>query len=311
MTAYAQYSAKALFRYPDGQIHQIATQANNDGDVIQLQDGRLGVVQGLGGGVDGISVGDPEVIFNAGIFELLCNTSTTFTQGTLCWWDPVAMTIVGSYNAAHATYAAGFVAKSVASGASTVLVDINAGFNQDDVVQISYAITSTAEVGSVVTITCTGLHGLVVGQNVTIAGVNLAGYNGYWVVTGVSTNTFTYTNSVTGLSAGTGGTAAYPSTIAAQVIAAAGTTLATATPIQSRIAFVTGASGTNGVSLPPPALGLEIRIINESGASALLVWPHGTETIDAGGAGSSKSQALSTSSIFRCDGTNWWEQTSV
>jgi hypothetical protein len=206
---------------------------------------------------------------------------------------------------------AGFVAKTVAAGGTTVLVDINAGFNIDDSLQLTYGIASTAEAGTTVTVTCSDLHGLVIGQAVTISGVSVAGYNGYWTVTGVSTNTFTYTNSVSGLGAGAGGTVAYPSTMAAQTIAAAGTTLITATPIISRIAFVTGASGTNGVSLPAPALALEIRVINESGASALLVWPHGTETIDGGGAGASKSMALSTSAIYRCDGTNWWEQTST
>jgi len=98
------------------------------------------------------------------------------------------------------------------------------------------------------------------------------------------------------------------------IITAAGTTAATGTPILSLVSFVTNASGTNCVVLPPPSLNQAanpIVIVNESSANALLVFPHGNEKIDAGTAGASKSMALSTTAIYRCDGTNWWEETAA
>ncbi len=312
MTAYAQYSAMALFRYPDGQIHQIATQANNDGDVIQLADGRLGVVAGVGGGVDNISIGDPENIWNAGVFEMLSN-GAAFTQGQTVYWDPILKQIVPTYNAADATYLAGFVTKAVSAGGTTVLVDINAGFNVNNVLYLNAAVSSASESGSTVTYTSSVLHGLVVGQTVWISGMLPAAYNGCFVVTAVgSSTTFSVTNSVSGIGASTqAGTATWVSTAQAAIVAAAGTTQATAAPIISQQVFVTGASGTNGVLLPPPALTLQIVVVNESSANALLVYPHGTEKIDNGTGGAAKSQALSTTGVYRCDGTNWWEQTST
>ena len=59
-----------------------------------------------------------------------------------------------------------------------------------------------------VTITTSAAHGLSVGEQVTIAGVGVTGYNGDFVVTSVpTTTTFTYTDSATGLAASGGGTA--------------------------------------------------------------------------------------------------------
>ena len=314
MTAYAQYAAKALLRYPEGQYHSIAAQANNDGDVLQLADGRIGVVAGVGGGVDGVSIGDPLVIYDLGIFEFQCNTGTAFTQGQMVYWDPINLQIVAAYNAANATYVAGFVTKAVASGATSVLVDINAGFSYNNVLYLNSTISSTSETGNVVTVTCSALHGLVVGQTVWISGVNVAGYNGCFVVASAGTTTFTYSNSVAGLGAGTGGLASWVSTSPGMVITAAGTTAPTSTPILALVNFVTGATGTNGVTLPPPSINQSLNpivIVNENASNALLVWPHGNEKIDAGVAGASKSMALSTIAIYRCDGTNWWEETAT
>ena len=314
MTAYAQYSAKALLRYPEGQYHSIANQTDNDGDVIQLADGRIGVVAGLGGGVDGVSIGDPVVIYDLGIFEFQCNNATAFTQGQLVYWDPINLQIVASYSAANATFLAGFVTKAVASGATSVLVDINAGFSYNNVLYLNSVIASTAEVGNTVTVTCSALHGLVVGQTVWISGVSVAGYNGAFVVATAGTTTFTYTNSVASLGAGTGGLASWVSTAPGQTIAAAGTTAATGTPILALVNFVTGATGTNCVTLPPPSLNQALNpivIVNTNASNALLVFPHGSEKIDAGSAGASKSMALSTTAIYRCDGANWWEETAT
>jgi hypothetical protein len=64
------------------------------------------------------------------------------------------------------------------------------------------------EAGNTVTITTTAAHGLTPGQNVTIAGVGVGGYNGtFTVVTAPTPTTFTVTNPTAGLAASGGGTA--------------------------------------------------------------------------------------------------------
>ncbi len=70
-------------------------------------------------------------------------------------------------------------------------------------------ITSASESGTTVTVTSTANPtGLIVGNNVTVSGVSVTGYNGIFAVTAIpSTTTFQYT-AATGLGAGTGGFAA-------------------------------------------------------------------------------------------------------
>lgn len=58
--------------------------------------------------------------------------------------------------------------------------------------QRAYTITAVTWLSNVVTVTSAG-HPIVLGQTVVISGVNPAGYNGVFTVTGVATNTFTYT----------------------------------------------------------------------------------------------------------------------
>ena len=50
MTAYATYTPIAIPRYPFNEIHTTATQADNDGDVVEMGSGLFGVVQGLAPG---------------------------------------------------------------------------------------------------------------------------------------------------------------------------------------------------------------------------------------------------------------------
>ncbi len=72
------------------------------------------------------------------------------------------------------------------------------------------AITSTSESGTTVTVTSSANPtGLIVGNNVTVSGVSVTGYNGIFAVTAIpSGTTFQYTASSSGLAAGTGGFAA-------------------------------------------------------------------------------------------------------
>ena len=68
------------------------------------------------------------------------------------------------------------------------------------------SVPGASEVGSTVTITTTKANAVMAGQNVTIAGVSVAGYNGTFPVTAVlSTTQFTYTDPISGLAASSGG----------------------------------------------------------------------------------------------------------
>ena len=63
------------------------------------------------------------------------------------------------------------------------------------------------EVGTTATIATSAPHGLRVGDEATVAGVAVAGYNGTWTVTAVpTTRSFQYTNTVSGLDRSGGGT---------------------------------------------------------------------------------------------------------
>jgi len=73
-------------------------------------------------------------------------------------------------------------------------------------------IASATESGNIVTITTTAPHGFLKGQNVTIAGVGVAGYNGTFAILGVTANTFTYID-IPGLVGSGGGTAIAGKTI--------------------------------------------------------------------------------------------------
>ena len=82
--------------------------------------------------------------------------------------------------------------------------------NQVNAIQRVVSIASATESGTTVTITSNS-HGFSNGQQVTIRGVTVVGYDGIFTITGTTTNTFTYTNTVSGLGAsGAAGTATVP-----------------------------------------------------------------------------------------------------
>jgi hypothetical protein len=71
-------------------------------------------------------------------------------------------------------------------------------------------IISTTESGTTVTITTAVHHNFSVGQQVTISGVSVNGYNGTFAITAVTATTFSYTAGSSGLGNATGGTAGVP-----------------------------------------------------------------------------------------------------
>ena len=107
-------------------------------------------------------------------------------------------TITSFSPAAQSTVATGI-------GNLTVFSLPNVGPNQ------SSAITDIIEAGNVVTVTLSQPISLALkGGQIVISGVNIGAYNGNFVITSVSGNTIQYTNTVSGLTETSGGTATIP-----------------------------------------------------------------------------------------------------
>jgi hypothetical protein len=82
--------------------------------------------------------------------------------------------------------------------------------NQVNAIRTVVNINSISEAGATVTVTTSTNHGFSNGQTVTIRGVAVPGYDGIFTITGITANTFTYTNTATGLGSSSGGTATVP-----------------------------------------------------------------------------------------------------
>ena len=134
-------------------------------------------------------------------------TSGRITGGTLSAAAGSALVVVGggliAGNVTLDGTGAGDNPTPLVFNNTTVQVDVQ-------VSSIVSAPTGATQSGSTVTITTSTPHGLVVGHNVVIAGVGVAGYNGTFAITSVPTpTTFTYTGAP-GLAASGGGTAIDP-----------------------------------------------------------------------------------------------------
>jgi hypothetical protein len=100
-------------------------------------------------------------------------------------------------------------AVSSAGGTPTGTVE----FFDDLLPFLGATITSTADAGGTVTVTAASNVPFSNGQTVAITGVNVAGYNGVFTISGVSGNTFQYTVSDPGLTNGSGGVAGLAATL--------------------------------------------------------------------------------------------------
>ena len=115
---------------------------------------------------------------------------------------PTAGQAIGS-----GVFIAGSASYSVSNGSTVTIADSLGG---GTAFGGSFNITSATESTSTVTITTSTNHDYTVNQQVTVAGVNVAGYNGTFTLTAVTANTFTYGNTVAFLAAGSGGTTSTP-----------------------------------------------------------------------------------------------------
>ena len=92
-------------------------------------------------------------------------------------WQNSAGTVTGGFNANAQIYTGSTTPLTFSVGGTT---------------------TAASGTGTTATITTTSTHNLTVGDIVTVAGVTPTGYNGRYVVTAVTTNTFSYANATTG-----------------------------------------------------------------------------------------------------------------
>ena len=123
MTQYPAYNAIALPRYPFDQIHAVAVQADNDGDVVQLASGLFGVVQGVGGGNDAVAVGDPVCFRIAGVYDVLANTADIYADGAPVFFDTVNLIAVTT--ASGTCFYLGSAVGAKLSGSNRVRVLLN------------------------------------------------------------------------------------------------------------------------------------------------------------------------------------------
>lgn len=100
------------------------------------------------------------------------------------------------------------------SGGATNLMALGA---DGTFTQAATQITSAAWSNNVATITTAVAHNLSKGDNVFVAGVSPAGYNGLFQITGTTSTTFTYALSNPGANTGSGGTAYAGASITAAV----------------------------------------------------------------------------------------------
>ncbi len=131
-----------------------------------------------------VSVKQGYAVFNS------TGTATVNSNGTLQTPTPAQVVLGQTANGAPTLSNLGLIS----AGASTPIVAAPGGA------------TEGGPLGSTVTINTTTALTLQQGNTVTISNVGVAGYNGTFVVTGVSGNSFTYTDPTTGLAASGGGT---------------------------------------------------------------------------------------------------------
>ena len=266
MTAYAQSTAQALYRNPFGELQVKATQADNGGDVILMGNGMLGVVQTLGGGNDAIASGDPLVVRQVGVFDLISHaTSDTYTDGYAVYWDTVANVAYPTLANGNCVYAGTCVGGKLA-GASRVTTNLNGG---QAAALTGAATATTLAVSSTSTLT----------GNVSMGGT--LAVTGAATLSGGATLAATLKSSVN----------ATPYTATASTFTALGSTYDV-----MAVAGVTS-HATYGVKLPAGVAGQVITLI-ETAALPLMLYPATGGT--SSGLSANTPVTIAASHIVRC-----------
>jgi predicted RecA/RadA family phage recombinase len=111
------------------------------GAVVQIADGRVGVVQSQ------LAAGQLGSVAITGIFKLTSDTAVVFADGETVYWDPVAKTAVKSTGTVITGYPVGPAVGGKLSGELSVNVAINANGQNRNI--LSSAVTRTLVKGDV------------------------------------------------------------------------------------------------------------------------------------------------------------------
>ena len=103
-----------------GEVHFTAAAALTCGEVIQLPDGRAGII----GGLAGYAVGDIAMAYTKGVYKLAKTASINLLDGGKVFWDRSASTATYAPAAQNDFYAGVAVSDSLAA-ATEVTVDLN------------------------------------------------------------------------------------------------------------------------------------------------------------------------------------------
>lgn len=334
MTAYAQFTAQALHRYPFGEVHQVATQADNGGDVLQLADGRIAIVQGAGGGNDAVAVGDMETLRTVGTYQFPVVsgiTASSLANGTLMYWDPVAIGMTTSGGNANGSYYAGPLVMAKAAGIATCLVDINIlppntqDLDTFGILAAAGSISSGA--AQIVSQRCyvTGANGTKAvklpapAQDLAVTVINEA--NAMLLIIGHGSETIDGIAGATGINVPgvcvitfrSDGTNWYSQRgelsnglTSLDTGAPTGTNSTNGYQIFGSVYFPAqaGINGTVGAILPAPAAGLQMTVINDNASNALKLYSL-TGNINGTVGTTAYSLAAGKVGFFVSDGTNW------
>lgn len=108
--------------YPGTEVQYLAGGALLDGEVVQVADGRAGVITGAG---TGAASGEKVTAQVGGVVDLLTATGATFEAGERVWWDGTNLEVVAQGDA-DADFYLGVTVAAKASGPTVVGVALNA-----------------------------------------------------------------------------------------------------------------------------------------------------------------------------------------
>ena len=150
-----------------------------------------GTTGNIGGGGGGLGAGGAIFVRQGASLTL---TDGGISGGTVIGGAGGAKTGTGTAGTAgqgigQAIFLAGRANYSV-SGSNTVTISDSLGGGT--AFGGNFNISSATESGSTVTITTSANHDYLLNQRVTVTGVGVAGYNGTFLITAVTANTFTY-----------------------------------------------------------------------------------------------------------------------
>ncbi|HBF33131.1 TPA: hypothetical protein DDW35_01080 [Candidatus Sumerlaeota bacterium] len=123
-------TSQATF-YKNSDIRKItATSDMTSGQVVQLAEGRVGIVQGLNSGA--LVTGESVALATQGVFDINAASATTFSAGDEVFWDSSASAAVPASVSldASADFYLGVATAAKTSGQTTVKVDLNAGWKR-------------------------------------------------------------------------------------------------------------------------------------------------------------------------------------